>query len=621
MLIVAVLVAIAVLFIKWDGIKAKKTLAESGYEELTATLVEEKISVGDSETALLMVKAGAVDGIELEEAEKLYLTALEQEDILLLDGMKSKLKAANQEVVSTQLKPLIEARRFSSSAWLVSQGASQDLEMSKGVSPIDWSIAQYDKESTKNLMKLGFPLTEKEGQVSSLQQALEKQCQEDLIAEMIEYGANQNSFSSTNEPLLHYALQNSTDEVVAAMVTADTDLNIVNSLGEPAFVKALQSGSVAKVRSLGEAGADLTYLNSAGGNYLDTVARAGDFPAVTGYLLTKGLDSNTKNKQGFNALEQACKEGSPQSAGIMIENGATVAEDFFANNYAAGNEVALASLFATGLISPDKVLSSGDTLLIDSIKSGRKEMVQFLCEQKANPNLAATDLEPPLAYAIALQDVESAKYLLESGAAAQFTFQDKVAERYSELIDSTGVIKWFMTRDSRITGIMMACDQGNLAMCKLLKEHGAKESSTRKNRFWAGNFAARQSHTDVVQLMLGAIPGDRNRTVTVDLSQQRATVYNKDKKTVMSFRISSGKKGKRTRTGEFVVTNKKRHHISTIYDVDLPYFQRLSYSDFGFHTGVVPGYPASSGCLRCPSSYSKKLYYHLKVGDVVTIQQ
>jgi len=278
-------------------------------------------------------------------------------------------------------------------------------------------------------------------------------------------------------------------------------------------------------------------------------------------------------------------------------------------------------MFAAGLASPDDALPSGDTLLIDCVINKRYDMVEFLLKEKASPDLAGVDVEPPLAYAVAVKDLQAAELLLTHGADAQFTYQDTVAPRVLDMIETEGVIKWFMDKDSRVTPIMVACDQGYLEMCQLLMKHGAKNSSTKKHRFWPGNFAARRSDTDVVQFMLGAEPGNRDRTVVVDLSSQRATVYDKNKKTVMSFRISSGKKGHATKKGEFVVTNKKKNHISTIYDVAMPYFQRLSYGDFGFHTGYVPGYPASHGCIRCPSSYAKKLYYYLKVGDVVTIQQ
>lgn len=52
----------------------------------------------------------------------------------------------------------------------------------------------------------------------------------------------------------------------------------------------------------------------------------------------------------------------------------------------------------------------------------------------------------------------------------------------------------------------------------------------------------------------------------------------------------------------------------------MPFFQRLSCSDFGFHYGNVPGYPASHGCIRMPWSSAQTLFSMTKVGDKVTIK-
>jgi lipoprotein-anchoring transpeptidase ErfK/SrfK len=106
----------------------------------------------------------------------------------------------------------------------------------------------------------------------------------------------------------------------------------------------------------------------------------------------------------------------------------------------------------------------------------------------------------------------------------------------------------------------------------------------------------------------------------VDLSEQMAWVYDESGQTLFSTSLSSGKEGYRTRTGEFVITNRNRHHVSNIYKgAIMPYFQRLSCGDFGFHQGVVPGYPASHGCLRVPAGKAYGLWDCTQVGDKVVI--
>ena len=124
----------------------------------------------------------------------------------------------------------------------------------------------------------------------------------------------------------------------------------------------------------------------------------------------------------------------------------------------------------------------------------------------------------------------------------------------------------------------------------------------------------------MMQILLGVDPDNEERWIKVDLSEQKAWVYDREGKSIFSTRVSTGKKGYRTKTGEFVITNRKRHHNSTIYGSSMPYFQRLSCGDFGFHQGYCPGYAASHGCLRVPSGNAYKLWQITKVGDRVVIQ-
>lgn len=109
-------------------------------------------------------------------------------------------------------------------------------------------------------------------------------------------------------------------------------------------------------------------------------------------------------------------------------------------------------------------------------------------------------------------------------------------------------------------------------------------------------------------------------SIILSLGEQRARVYDAEGNEIFSTKVSSGKGGYATRQGVFAITDKHRHHTSNIYHASMPYFQRLSCSDFGFHYGYVPGYPASHGCIRVPMDSAKKLFAMTEVGDKVTIQ-
>lgn len=84
--------------------------------------------------------------------------------------------------------------------------------------------------------------------------------------------------------------------------------------------------------------------------------------------------------------------------------------------------------------------------------------------------------------------------------------------------------------------------------------------------------------------------------------------------------ISSGQPGHRTPTGVFAILGKELFHRSNLYnDAPMPYMQRITWSGVAMHTGVLPGYPASHGCIRLPDAFARKIYGMTKVGQRVVI--
>jgi L,D-transpeptidase catalytic domain len=51
----------------------------------------------------------------------------------------------------------------------------------------------------------------------------------------------------------------------------------------------------------------------------------------------------------------------------------------------------------------------------------------------------------------------------------------------------------------------------------------------------------------------------------------------------------------------------------------MPWMQRLTRSGTALHAGVVPGYPASHGCIRLPFSFAPKLFQMTTVGEIVVV--
>jgi hypothetical protein len=84
--------------------------------------------------------------------------------------------------------------------------------------------------------------------------------------------------------------------------------------------------------------------------------------------------------------------------------------------------------------------------------------------------------------------------------------------------------------------------------------------------------------------------------------------------------ISSGTKGHQTPTGVFTILEKKQTHRSSTYnDAPMPNMQRLTWSGIAMHSGNLPGYPASHGCIRMPYDFSTLLFGITGNGGTVVI--
>ena len=73
--------------------------------------------------------------------------------------------------------------------------------------------------------------------------------------------------------------------------------------------------------------------------------------------------------------------------------------------------------------------------------------------------------------------------------------------------------------------------------------------------------------------------------------------------------ISTGTKGNATPGGVFSILEKKEEHYSKKYDnAPMPNMQRLTWTGIAMHSGNLPGYPASHGCIRLPYDFSTLLF-------------
>jgi L,D-transpeptidase catalytic domain len=105
----------------------------------------------------------------------------------------------------------------------------------------------------------------------------------------------------------------------------------------------------------------------------------------------------------------------------------------------------------------------------------------------------------------------------------------------------------------------------------------------------------------------------------VSLRSQRITVYDA-KGWILRAPVSSGSKGRETPAGIFSVIQKVEEHYSNLYDdAFMPHMQRITWSGIALHGGVLPGRPASHGCIRLPFDFASQLFDVTKMGIRIII--
>ncbi len=105
----------------------------------------------------------------------------------------------------------------------------------------------------------------------------------------------------------------------------------------------------------------------------------------------------------------------------------------------------------------------------------------------------------------------------------------------------------------------------------------------------------------------------------VGLKEQRISIYDGAGK-IMEAPVSSGATGLETPAGIYSVVQKEEEHYSNRYDdASMPYMERITWTGIALHGGVLPGYPASHGCVRMPEEFAERLYRVTQLGMRVIV--
>jgi L,D-transpeptidase-like protein len=107
--------------------------------------------------------------------------------------------------------------------------------------------------------------------------------------------------------------------------------------------------------------------------------------------------------------------------------------------------------------------------------------------------------------------------------------------------------------------------------------------------------------------------------IIISIADQRVSLYENGALIARSS-VSTGMQRHPTPLGVFSVIDKQRWHRSNIYSAaPMPYMQRITWSGIALHAGVLPGHPASHGCIRLTNGFANRLWHLTKRGTRVII--
>jgi hypothetical protein len=107
--------------------------------------------------------------------------------------------------------------------------------------------------------------------------------------------------------------------------------------------------------------------------------------------------------------------------------------------------------------------------------------------------------------------------------------------------------------------------------------------------------------------------------ILVSIPEQTMHVY-RNGILIARSSISSGTKGHDTPGGVFTILEKNKTYYSKKYqNAPMPNMQRLTWDGIAMHSGQLPGYAASHGCVRLPFDFSQLLFTITNSGGTVII--
>lgn len=486
----------------------------------------------------------------------------------------------------------------------------------RGQSLLELAAIYGERESLDLLLDKGANPSETAADGKGLMKiAIQKEWY-DLLPRLSRLGADPNLADFEGHTALEHAIANSNRDLLTAILKAGADARLVSRItGRSALEESIVRGNAEIVRSLFAAG--FTPGPEERERMLWIAFQKRNIE-VARLLLAQGASGSLRNSSSYLPLEIAVLTQDGDFVKLFMDYGCEQGRAILlaASN---GNPRMIDLLAVCGAQIDRIVIPDSDTPLSWAIRSRQDRSALELLKLGAEPHFSP-DGSSLFLLAIARGCHLTVSEMIRSGVDVNAPIATPAPDSLLKWV-RRGNVRWGLKNDTNMTPLMLAVDSGDIDTARQLLRAGAKISpKSKKGKLWAVTIATERHDVKMVRLLLGKDPLREQRHMIIRLSEQKARLYDASGAEIFSTSVSTGRKGFSTPIGEFVITDKNRQWKSTIYHAEMPFFQRLSCRDFGLHEGVVPGYPASHGCIRVPAGVAAKLFAMTDTGDRVRIE-
>ncbi|XP_071470564.1 ankyrin-2 isoform X12 [Marmota flaviventris] len=295
---------------------------------------------------------------------------------------------------------------------------------------------------------------------------------------------------------------------------ASTPMNpprIRQSDSNASFLRAARAGNLDKVVEYLKGGIDINTCNQNGLNALHLAAKEGHVGLVQ-ELLGRGSSVDSATKKGNTALHIASLAGQAEVVKVLVKEGANInaqSQNGFTPLYMAAqeNHIDVVKYLLENGANQSTATEDGFTPLAVALQQGHNQAVAILLENDTKGKVRL----PALHIAARKDDTKSAALLLQNDHNADVQSKSgftplHIAAHYGNvnvatLLLNRGAAVDFTARNG-ITPLHVASKRGNTNMVKLLLDRGGQIDAKTRDGLTPLHCAARSGHDQVVELLL-----------------------------------------------------------------------------------------------------------------------